>query len=139
MHWLLPTLLAALLVVGSALGAKAADLVVWWKAWSPQEEAAVRETIAAFETDGKQVELVFYPQAELSGKIKAALEAGQPPDFAFGTLVSLYIGEWAFDDRLLDLTDTVGHFSDMFDPDLLAFGGCPTRKPATGGGYTRCR
>ena len=44
------------------LGAKAADLVVWWdKGANPEEDAAVKETIAAFEqkTD-KQVELVFY-------------------------------------------------------------------------------
>ena len=31
------------------------------------------------------------------------------------------IAEWAFDDRLVDLTDTVGHFSDLFDPDALAW------------------
>jgi multiple sugar transport system substrate-binding protein len=123
----LNAIFAALLAM-APLSAQAADLVVWWEAWSPQEESAVRETIAAFETNGKQVELVFYPQAELSGKIEAALEAGQPPDFAFGTLVSLYIGEWAFGDRLLDLTDTIGHFSDMFDPDLLAFWTVPNQK-----------
>ena len=31
-----------------------------------------------------------------------------------------YIAEqWAFDDRLVDLSDTIGHFSDLFDPDQL--------------------
>jgi multiple sugar transport system substrate-binding protein len=49
----------------------------------------------------------------------AALAAGQPPDFAFGTLMASYISEWAFDDRLADLSDAVGHFSDLFDPDAL--------------------
>ncbi len=41
--------------------ARAADLVVWWdKGFYPQEDAAVREIIAAFEQEtGKQVELVF--------------------------------------------------------------------------------
>jgi multiple sugar transport system substrate-binding protein len=112
----------AVTLVMAPLGARAADLVVWWEqGYYAQEDEAVRETIAAFEQDGKQIELVFYPQAELAGTIEAALEAGHPPDFTFGTLVSLYIGEWAFDDRLVDLTDTVGHFSDLFDPDLLAF------------------
>jgi multiple sugar transport system substrate-binding protein len=28
--------------------------------------------------------------------------------------------KWAVDDRLVDLTDAVGHFSDLFDPDSLA-------------------
>ena len=65
------------------LGAEAADLVVWWEqGFYPEEDKAVRETIAAFEQKtGKQVELVFHPQAELPGKVQAAIEAGQPPDF----------------------------------------------------------
>ena len=50
-----------------------------------EEDEALREIIAAFEQEsGKQVELVLYPQEELPDKIVAALEAGQPPDFAFG-------------------------------------------------------
>ena len=28
--------------------------------------------------------------------------------------------KWALDDRLVDLTDAVGAFSDLFDPDGLA-------------------
>ena len=68
------------------LGAKAADLVVWWeKGYYAQEDEALREIIAAFEQEtGKQVELVFN-EGELPDKIAAALEAGQPPDFAFGS------------------------------------------------------
>jgi multiple sugar transport system substrate-binding protein len=40
-------------------GAQAADLVVWWeKGFNPEEDAAVREIVAAFEQKtGKQVEL----------------------------------------------------------------------------------
>ena len=51
--------LAAMLAM-APLGAKAADLVVWWEEGvNPEEDAAVRETIAAFEQDtGKQVDLV---------------------------------------------------------------------------------
>jgi multiple sugar transport system substrate-binding protein len=103
------------------LGAKAADLVMWWeKGYYAQEDEAVRETIAAFEQDtGKQVELVFQQQEELAQKIMAELEAGQPPDFAFGLNVELNIADWAFRDRLVDLTDAVSHFSDLFDQDAL--------------------
>ena len=54
--------LAATLVM-APLGARAADLVVWWEeGYYAQEDAALREIIAAFEQEsGKQVELVFYP------------------------------------------------------------------------------
>ena len=52
------------------LEAKAADFVVWWdEAYYAEEDAALRETIAAFEKDtGKQVELVVHPMEELPGK-----------------------------------------------------------------------
>jgi multiple sugar transport system substrate-binding protein len=80
--------LAAVIVL-APLGAKAADLVIWWqKGFYAQEDAAVREIVAAFEqASGKRVELAFYSQREVGPQIKAALEVGQPPDFAFGTLL----------------------------------------------------
>jgi multiple sugar transport system substrate-binding protein len=95
--------------------------VVWWeKGFYPQEDEAVREIIAAFEQDsGKHVELVFPELEEFPSKVLAALEAGQPPDFAFSHLLQDYIGQWAFDDRLVDLSETVGYFSDLFDPHVL--------------------
>jgi multiple sugar transport system substrate-binding protein len=103
------------------LCAHAADLVVWWeKGFNPQEDQAVREIIAAFEQKtGKQVNLVQPTQDEMFDRAPAALEAGDPPDFALGTRFGSYISEWASNDRLLDLTDTVGVFSDLFDPDAL--------------------
>ena len=96
--------------------------MVWWeKGWYPQEDEAVRETIAAFEQKtGKQVELVQYSQAELAGKINAALEAGQPPDFVFGLDATFSSGQWAYEDRLVDLSDEILPFASLFDPDALA-------------------
>ena len=92
------------------------------KATIPQEDAAVREIIAAFEQEsGKQVELDLYPLDELPGKLVAALEARQPPDFAFDLDVQNYIGLWAVEDRLADLSDVIGAFSNLFDPDALAW------------------
>jgi multiple sugar transport system substrate-binding protein len=103
------------------LGAQAADLVVWWEqGFYPQEDEAARETIAAFEQDtGKQVELVFYPPPELPDRIEVTLEAGQPPDFAWGLWLNAVIGHWALNDRLVDLTEAVGHFTNLFDPAQL--------------------
>ena len=51
----------AVALVLAPLGARAADLVVWWeKGFYPEEDEAVREIIAAFEQKtGKQVELVL--------------------------------------------------------------------------------
>ena len=60
----------------------------------PEEDEAVREIVAAFEQEtGKQVELVLpFRGRELAGQIEAALEAGQPPDFAFGIAAQLRRG-----------------------------------------------
>jgi ABC-type glycerol-3-phosphate transport system substrate-binding protein len=114
--------LAAILLL-IPLGARAADLVVWWdKPLYAQEEQALHETVAAFERKaGKQVQLVFHPANELPGKLVAALASGQPPDFAFGDQLENYVAQWAFEHQLVDLTDTVAHFSDMFDPYALAW------------------
>jgi ABC-type glycerol-3-phosphate transport system substrate-binding protein len=105
------------------LGARAADLVVWWeKGFYPQEDEAVAEIIEAFEQNsGKQVELVFQEQYDIPSKVEAALAVGRPPDFAYGSLLQDYVGLWAVNGRLVDLSEVVGHFWDLFDPDTLAW------------------
>ena len=69
----------AVAIVLAPLGARAADLVVWWdEGYYAQEDEAIKEIIAAFEQEtGKQVELVFHPGDELPETIEAALEAGR--------------------------------------------------------------
>ena len=104
------------------LGAKAADLVVWWeKGFYPQEDAAVREIIAAFEQhSGKQVELVQSTQDEMPGKAQAALETGQPPDFLFGTgPAGRWVAQWPYEDRLVDLKGVLAPVLDLFDADAI--------------------
>jgi multiple sugar transport system substrate-binding protein len=111
---------AAALVL-APLGAQSADLVVWWeKGFTAQEDEAVMEIIAAFEQDsGKQVELVFHTYEDLPDAIAAALEADQPPDFAFGLFLTEHIPKWAHEGLLADLSGVIGSFSNMFDPDAL--------------------
>jgi multiple sugar transport system substrate-binding protein len=106
-----------------SLSAESADLVVWWdKGFYAQEDEALREIMAAFEQrSGKRVELVLHGLTEFENKLPAAIEAGRPPDIAWGVSVDSFIPEWAFHDRLVDLTDTIGAFLNLFDPDALAF------------------
>jgi multiple sugar transport system substrate-binding protein len=113
-------ILGALLTF-TPLGANAADLVVWWdEGYYAEEGDAIAEIIAAFEqATGNQVELTTFPQEDLPGEIEAALESGTPPDFAFGYNLAEYVASWAFRDRLVDLTDAIGAFSDLFDPGVL--------------------
>jgi multiple sugar transport system substrate-binding protein len=111
---------AALILV--PVGAQAADLVVWWeKGWYPEEDRAVAELIAAFEDKtGKTVERVPIGHA-YDAEVEVALEVGQPPDFLWGLGGTLdHADQWAYEDRLVDLTDAIGHFANLFDPDLMA-------------------
>ena len=48
MHWLVPALVASLLLLAPP-ATQGADLVIWWEQTSDQEDGALRETIAAFE------------------------------------------------------------------------------------------
>ena len=116
--------LAAMLIMVAPLGANAADLVVWWEeGFNPEEDSAVREIVAAFEQgSGKQVDLVFHPYPELPLRVVGAFQTGELPDFAVAQDIIDYTAQWAFDDRLVDLSDAIGHFADMFDADALAWG-----------------
>ena len=114
-------LVLAVALVMSPLGAWAADLVVWWnEGYYAEEDEAVREIVAAFEQKaGKQVDLVLHPEQELPEMIVAVVEAGRPPDFAFSVVNTQHDEQWAYEGRLVDLTDAVGHFADLFDLDAL--------------------
>jgi multiple sugar transport system substrate-binding protein len=111
------------LVLAAPLGAQAADLVVWWEhGYSTQEDEAVREVITAFEQDtGKQVDLVRQNDDQQTAAVEAAIAAGRPPDFLFGQLAEHQIPRWAADGRLVDLTDIIGPFKDLFGADTLEF------------------
>jgi hypothetical protein len=118
-HFALAVVCAALMIPSTE--AETADLVVWWEqGFYAQEDEAVREIIGAFEQEtGKEVELVQPTQHDLPAEARAAVEAGQPPDFVFGIDVSFYMAEWAFHDRLVNLSNILGSFANMFDPDAL--------------------
>ena len=54
-----------------------------------------------------------------SDKAHAALGAGQPPDFLFGTTDESWAAEWAYEDRLVDLEGTLRPVLDLFDADVI--------------------
>ena len=103
------------------LGARSADLVVWWEqGFYPQENEAVSEIVTAFEQEtGKQVELVQYGQGEIMKQAERALQAGAPPDFLFSTVIQAGIARWAYEDRLADLQGGLTPVLDLFDADTI--------------------
>jgi ABC-type glycerol-3-phosphate transport system substrate-binding protein len=71
--------LVTLLILPAPLGASAADLVVWWEeSFTPAEDTAVHELIAAFEDkSGQQVELVRQDVDQQTAAVQAAIDAGR--------------------------------------------------------------
>ena len=131
----------ALLPVGlllAPLTLKAADLVVWWeKGFYPQADEAVAEIVAAFERQtGKKVELLQPLQDTILDESIAAVQAGTPPDFLFSTIIEARAAQWAYEDRLVDLTDALGRSLDLFDRgvdvDERQVGSAGARRPANG-------
>jgi multiple sugar transport system substrate-binding protein len=114
-------ILATALIM-APLGVQSADLVVWWeKGFNPEEDAAVREIVAAFEQKtGKQVELVLEEWEHLRDDTVTAMETGRrPPDFAFTVNGIAHRDQWAYEGRLVELTDAVGPMSELFVPYAL--------------------
>jgi multiple sugar transport system substrate-binding protein len=106
------------------LGARAADLVVWWdKGFYPEEDRALADLVRAFEAkSGLKIELIRHNEWETPEKIEAAIASSQPPDFLWSLLPSQgQIERWADEDRLVDLGDTIGGVTDIFDKDILDF------------------
>ncbi len=98
--------LAAALAM-APLGARAADLVVWWEqGFYPQEDEAVAEIVAAFEQEtGKQVELVQHPHGEHPEQVRSGARCratARLPVWHRGSTARLE--QWAYEDRLVDLT-----------------------------------
>ena len=113
--------------------------VVGEGASTPQEDEAVREIVAAFEQDtGKQVELVLRRKKNLWPTSWPRSRPGGAPRLRVRDDRHPIYGQWAYEGRLVDLSDAVGHFSDLFDPDALERN---TLLDATTGqrGSTRCR
>jgi multiple sugar transport system substrate-binding protein len=120
MQRLAPVILAATLIL-APLGARTADLVVWWeKGFYPREDEAVAEIVSTFEQDtSKKLDLVQPSQAEIQDKAESALAAGRPPDFLFSTLSQRWIPRWAYEGRFTDLEAVLGPVLGLFDADAI--------------------
>jgi multiple sugar transport system substrate-binding protein len=122
------TLLVAAGLALTPAGARAADLTVWWaKGYYPAQDEGVRRVVEDFRKDtGTSVELTFHPESDLPVKLRAALEAGQPPDVSNATSeFSPSYRRWAYEGRFVDLGDIVEPIAKSIDPVLLEAGRLP--------------
>src|SRR2546422_9841013 len=116
-------LAAALLFAACSLPALGQEtLVVYWtKGFYPQEDKALDDMIDKFQKKtGVKVELSRYSPQESVPKAVAALDAGTPPDVAYGDVYDFQAaGKWAFEGRLEDLSDILVPMKANFLPITL--------------------
>ena len=110
-----------------ALGSHAATaqekLVVWFtKGFYPAEDAALNTMIYRFEQKtGVKVELSLYAVQDIMPKTVAALDAGTVPDVSFGLTYDFQAaGKWAYEGKLVDLSDILAPMKDRFLPNTLS-------------------
>jgi multiple sugar transport system substrate-binding protein len=121
--------LAAVALFGGALIAAAPafaqeKLVVWWgKGFYKAEDDALYAAIKKFEAKYPKykVELSLYAPQEGIPKTVAALDAGNPPDVAYGDVFDFQVtAKWAHDGKLEDVTSIIEPLRAKFEPQALS-------------------
>ncbi len=104
---MIPTLVALGLAAAGQAAAQE-KLTVWWgKGFYKAEDDALYAAIKKFEAKNPKVkvELSLYAPQEMIPKTVAALDAGNPPDVAYGDVYDFQVtAKWAFDGKLEDVT-----------------------------------
>ncbi len=121
--------LAAAAIFGGALVAAAPafaqeKLTVWWgKGFYKAEDDALYAAIKKFEAKYPKykVELSLYAPQEMIPKSVAALDAGNPPDVAYGDVYDFQVtAKWAYEGKLEDVTAIIEPMQAKFEPRALS-------------------
>jgi multiple sugar transport system substrate-binding protein len=121
-------LAVAALCSGAMLAASPAfaqeKLTVWWgKGFYKAEDDALFAAVKKFEAKYPKykVELSLYAPQEIIPKSVAALDAGNPPDVAYGDVYDFQVtAKWANDGKLEDVTSIIEPLRNSFEPAALS-------------------
>jgi len=97
-------------------------LTVWWtKGFYKSEDDALFEAIKKYEAkSGIKVDLSQYAPQDMMPKSVSALDAGTPPDVAYGDVYDFQAaGKWAFDGKLEDLSSVIEPMKSQFAPNTI--------------------
>ncbi len=112
----------ALLAHGAAQAQE--KLTVWWgKGFYKAEDDALYAAIKKFEAKNPKIkiELSLYAPQEMIPKSVAALDAGNPPDVAYGDVYDFQVtAKWAYDGKLEDVSSIIDPMRAKFEPSALA-------------------
>lgn len=118
--------IAGMAVAGLLAGAQASaqeKLTVWWvKGFYKAEDDALFAAIRKYEAKNKNVkiELSQYPIQDMIPKTVAALDAGTPPDVAYGDVFDFQVtASWAYDGKLEDISSVINPIRNRFAPNTV--------------------
>jgi multiple sugar transport system substrate-binding protein len=124
----LPVVVLALLATAPA----GAQLGVWWnKSFVTQQDDAFKEIVQKWEKKtGKTVDLSFFALPDHPAKILAAFDSKIVPDVDFGQIVNVQTGQFAYEDKLLEISDVLNPIRGRFVD--VALRGCDFLNSKTG-------
>ena len=112
----------AIMVSGPAQAQE--TLTVWWgKGFYKAEDDALYAAIKKFEAKYPKVkvDLSLYAPQEMIPKSVAALDAGNPPDVAYGDVYDFQVtAKWAYDGKLEDISSVIDPLRAKFEPSALS-------------------
>lgn len=121
---LLALSIASAALLGSTTAMAQEKLTVWWgKGFYKAEDDALHAAIKKFEAKNPKIkiELSLYAPQEMIPKSVAALDAGNPPDVAYGDVYDFQVtAKWAYDGKLEDVTSILDPMRAKFEPAALA-------------------
>jgi len=97
-------------------------ITVWWtKGFYKSEDDALYDAIKKYEAkSGVKVDLSQYAPQDIIPKSVSALDAGTPPDVAYGDVYDFQVaGKWAFDGKLADISDVIEPMQSQFAPNTV--------------------
>jgi len=99
-------------------------LTVWWgKGFYKAEDDALYAAIKKFEAKHPKIkiELSLYAPQEAIPKTVAAMDAGNPPDVAYGDVYDFQVtAKWAFENKLEDITSVIDPLRSKFEASALS-------------------
>lgn len=118
---------AALMSTALLAGGQAAaqeNLTVWWgKGFYKAEDDALFAAIKKFEAKNPKIkiELSLYAPQEMIPKSVAAMDAGNPPDVAYGDVYDFQVtAKWAYEGKLEDVSSIIDPMRAKFEPSALS-------------------
>ena len=121
--WIIGALAGSSLLAGMPAAAQE-KLTVWWgKGYYKNEDDALYAAIKKFEAKHPKIkiDLSLYAPQEMIPKSVAALDAGNPPDVAYGDVYDFQVtAKWAYDGKLEDLSSMIDPIRSKFEAAALS-------------------